>query len=190
MSNIINRITVRGPQIEGSFIPVGQAIGKFRENNPFPSASSLDSADRIKDLKERINQGCSGPVRIPWLITIALVEGTPAEDIEQVLHPDVWLVEHPDVVADVKAIAQYLDSRVLQQPPGLPQPNPLQTVDQVLAGWGAKPSDPHYAGMRRRLGHFSQAIIADDWDKALVEELNALADEAAPAAPSRPRARL
>ncbi|VBG63410.1 hypothetical protein [Burkholderia pseudomallei] len=107
-------------------------------------------------------------------------------------HPDAWLLARPDVVADVKAVASDLDDRVLglQLPPGWPRPKPLQTVDQVLAALGAQRSDAHYPAMRRRLGHFSKAILEDDWESHLLTvELHAIADEATPVQP-RDRARL
>ncbi|WP_186083127.1 hypothetical protein [Burkholderia gladioli] len=106
-------------------------------------------------------------------------------------HPDAWL-DNPSVVADVKATACDLDDAVLglNHPPGWPRPKPLQTADQVLAALGAHRSDAHYPAMRRQLGHFSKAILEDDWESHLLTvELHAIADEATAVQP-RARARL
>ncbi len=96
-------------------------------------------------------------------------------------HPDDWLTR-PDAMDDVRAIARALDDDAFGWNV-VHAGDPVRTVEQVFAWWGHRPSDPHYAGRRRRLGFFSEAILLEDWAEAKLDherrELSAAADQAA-----------
>jgi len=96
-------------------------------------------------------------------------------------HPDDWLTS-PQTVSDVRATARHVDDDAFGRPL-VHAADPVRTVEQVFARLGHRPSDPHYAGMRRRLGIFSEVILLEDWAEAKLDherrELSAAVDQAA-----------
>ncbi|HDR9217417.1 TPA: hypothetical protein QDB35_000086 [Burkholderia vietnamiensis] len=96
-------------------------------------------------------------------------------------HPDDWLTS-PQTVSDVRATARHVDDDAFGRPL-VHAADPVRTVEQVFARLGRRPSDPHYAGMRRRLGFFSEVILLEDWAEAKLDherrELSAAVDQAA-----------
>ncbi|MBR8042088.1 hypothetical protein KDW85_27175 [Burkholderia cenocepacia] len=94
-------------------------------------------------------------------------------------HPDDWLTR-PDAMDDVRATARHVDDDAFGWNV-VHAGDPVRTVEQVFARWGHRPSDPHYAGMRRRLGFFSEVILLEDWAEAKLDherrELSAAVDQ-------------